>query len=46
MIMAEWLMVVEWIKRIDLGRTAILLGFLGAIGIVIWEIWRATRKRD
>ena len=31
---------------IDFGRTAILLGLLVAVGIVLWEVWRANRKRE
>ena len=31
-------------ERIDFGRTAILLGLLVAVGIIVWELWRANRK--
>ena len=31
--------------RIDLPKTAILLGLLGAIGIILWEVWRGFRSR-
>jgi hypothetical protein len=32
-------------ERIDLGRTAILLGLLVAVGIIVWELWRSNSKR-
>ena len=37
------LTVLEWFKRLDLPKTAILLGLLTALGIIVWEVW-SSRK--